>query len=114
MDDPDETLKRKTLELLCKMTNPANVTVITERLVTYLKSSVDPYLRKDLAPRIVQLAERFAPDNMWFVETMLALFEYAGDLISADTLNNLLALISNPDSGDDAADEEVRGLGYQI
>lgn len=78
LDDPDETLKRKTLELLCKMTNPANVTVITEKLVSYLKSSVDPYLRKDLVPRIVQLAERFAPDNHWFLDTLIALFEHAG------------------------------------
>jgi len=36
LDDPDETLKRKTLELLCKMTNPANVTVITQKLVEYV------------------------------------------------------------------------------
>lgn len=63
--------------------------------VTYLQGSVDPYLRKDLAPRIVQLAERFAPDNVWFVETMLALFESAGDVIPPESLNNVLALVRN-------------------
>lgn len=113
LDDPDETLKRKTLELLCKMTNPVNVTVITEKLVAYTKNSVDPYLRKDLVPRIVQLAERFAPDNQWFLETMITLLEYAGDLVHKDTLNNLLSLIANPDSGDDAADAELRLFAFE-
>ena len=68
LDDPDETLKRKTLDLLGKMTNPANVKVIVEKLVGYLKSTVDMYLRKDLVPRIIQLADRFSPDNVWYVE----------------------------------------------
>ena len=112
LDDPDDTLKRKTLELLCKMTNPGNVIVITDKLVEYVKSSVDPYLRKDLVPRIVHLAERFAPNNQWYLETMIALFEYAGDLVPEDTLNNLLSLIANPDSGDDAADEELRVFAF--
>mmetsp|Transcript_23757 Transcript_23757/g.62092 ORF Transcript_23757/g.62092 Transcript_23757/m.62092 type:complete len:1254 (+) Transcript_23757:47-3808(+) len=113
LDDPDETLKRKTLELLCKMTNPENVVVITEKLVGYLQGSVDPYLRKDLAPRIVQLAERFAPDNLWFVETMLALFESAGDVIPGEALNNVLALIANPDSGSDEEDAELRLFAFE-
>eukprot|EP00035_Acanthoeca_spectabilis_P034808 m.31001 g.31001 ORF g.31001 m.31001 type:complete len:1232 (-) comp6877_c0_seq1:65-3760(-) len=113
LDDPDETLKRKTLELLCKMTNPANVLVITEKLVGYLQGSVDPYLRKDLAPRIVQLAERFAPDNTWFVETMLALFESAGDVIPGESLNNVLALVANPDSGSDEEDAELRLFTFE-
>ena len=49
----------QTLYLLCTMANPANIEVITQKLVTYLKNSVDFYLRKDLVPRIIQLAERY-------------------------------------------------------
>jgi AP-4 complex subunit epsilon-1 len=113
LDDPDETLKRKTLELLCRMTNSANVTVITDKLVTYVQNSSDPYLRKELVPRIVQLAERFAPDNMWFLETMIALFKHAGDLVPDKTMNNMLMLIANPDSGDDAADAELRLFAFE-
>eukprot|EP00001_Collodictyon_triciliatum_P016755 03141_5 len=61
LEDPDETLKRKTLDLLFKMTNPANVTFVVSRLIKYLRSTIDVYLRTELVSRITQLAERYAP-----------------------------------------------------
>ena len=35
LEDPDETLKRKTLDLLYSMTNPVNVEFIAEKLLRY-------------------------------------------------------------------------------
>ena len=57
------------------MTNPMNVVVITDRLISYLRQTRDEYIRSDLVARITQLAERFAPDNQWFLQTMNAVFE---------------------------------------
>jgi len=37
LENQDETLKRKTLELLYKMTNANNVEVIAEKLINFLK-----------------------------------------------------------------------------
>ena len=48
------------------MANPSNVEVIIQKLVAYLKSSVDVFLRKDLVPRIIALSERLAPSNLWY------------------------------------------------
>merc|ERR1719375_2876092 len=56
LEDPDETLKRKTLDLLYRMTNPQNV---VDKLVFHLRASVDPHLRRELVQRVTQLAERF-------------------------------------------------------
>eukprot|EP00056_Hartaetosiga_gracilis_P012748 m.203964 g.203964 ORF g.203964 m.203964 type:complete len:1265 (+) comp13738_c0_seq1:100-3894(+) len=114
LDDPDETLKRKTLDLLCKMTNPANVKVIVEKLLGYLKSTVDTYLRKDLVPRIIDLAERFAPDNIWYVETINTLFLTAGDLVDADIAHNLMRLIAEGSDEDDEEQEaELRSFAAE-
>lgn len=37
LEDPDDTLKLKTLELLYKMTKANNAEVIVERMMTYLR-----------------------------------------------------------------------------
>ena len=57
------------------MTNPSNVTVITDRLVAYLRVTRDDYIKADLVGKVTQLAERFAPDNLWFIQTMNSVFE---------------------------------------
>lgn len=52
------------------------------------------YLRKDLVPRITNLAERFAVDNNWYLETMNSLFKIAGDHVHPDVAHNVMRLIS--------------------
>ena len=57
------------------MTNQSNVTVIADRLISYLRQTTNEYVRVDIVAKITQLAERFAPDNQWFIQTMNAVFE---------------------------------------
>lgn len=57
-EDPDETLRRKTLDLLFRITNTANVSVIVDKLLKYLRQTTDSYLRTELVSRMTQLAER--------------------------------------------------------
>jgi AP-4 complex subunit epsilon-1 len=65
LEDPDETLRRKTLDLLYRMINPINVEFIVAKLITFLEQSRDEFLRQDLVGRITTSAERFAPSNAW-------------------------------------------------
>jgi len=65
LEDRDETLQRRTLDLLYKMTNPMNVQFITEKLLHFLKSTTDEFLKKDLTEKVCTLAERYAPNNLW-------------------------------------------------
>ena len=48
------------------MTNPANVTVITERLIAYLRTTTDDFIKTDLVAKITQLAERY-PTNIIYL-----------------------------------------------
>eukprot|EP00002_Diphylleia_rotans_P013246 TRINITY_DN2580_c0_g1_i14.p1 TRINITY_DN2580_c0_g1~~TRINITY_DN2580_c0_g1_i14.p1 ORF type:complete len:1005 (-),score=216.92 TRINITY_DN2580_c0_g1_i14:162-3176(-) len=108
LEDPDETLKRKTLDLLFKMTNPSNVTFVVSRLVKHLRSTIDIYLRTELVSRITQLAERYAPSNSWFIGTMSTVFEIGGDLVRPEVHQNLMRLIAEGSGDDEEADNQLR------
>ena len=108
LEDEDETLRRKTLELLFKMTNPANVTVIVDRLITYLRQTQDTFLRTELVSRITQLAERYAPSNSWYLQTMNVVFEIGGNLLRPEVAHNMARLISEGGDGASASNEDIR------
>jgi AP-4 complex subunit epsilon-1 len=111
LEDQDETLRKKTLDLLYKMTKPNNVEVIVERMLAFLKRDgdrySDQYMRAEAASRVAELAERYAPDAKWYVETMTALFESAGDAVKPSIGQSLMRLIAEG-TGDAVADELSR------
>ena len=106
LEDKDETLLRKTLDLLYRMTNPVNVVFITDRLLHFLRGSTDPYLKSDLTTKICNIAERYAPNNAWYVSTITELFRIAGDLVDPVVATNLMSLIAEG-TGNEEDDEEA-------
>jgi AP-4 complex subunit epsilon-1 len=71
LEDPDDTLKRKTFELLYKMTKSPNVEVIVDRMIDYMISINDNHFKTYIASRCVELAEQFAPSNHWFIQVIV-------------------------------------------
>jgi AP-4 complex subunit epsilon-1 len=110
LQDADEMLQRKTLDLLFKMTNPANVEFIVDQMSIFLKSTSDPKFRKDLVSKITCLAEKFSPNNAWFMTTMNFVFEVAGDLVDDSVAQNLMLLVADGSGDDEAADDAIRRL----
>ncbi|GFP81537.1 ap-4 complex subunit epsilon [Phtheirospermum japonicum] len=109
LEDPDDTLKRKTFELLYKMTKSSNVEVIVGRMIEYMISISDSHYKTEIASRCVELAEQFAPSNQWFIQTMNKVFEHAGDLVNAKVAHNLMRLIAEGfGEDDDTADSQLR------
>lgn len=70
LQDPDDTMKRKTFELLYKMTKSSNVEVIVDRMIDYMISINDEHYKTYIASRCVELAEQFAPSNHWFIQVI--------------------------------------------
>lgn len=94
LESSDETLKRKTLNLLYKMTNTQNVKVIIEKFTNELKLlNYDSHLKLEIVNKITELAEKFASDPKWYLKTMNSLFELASDLVMPNVVNNLIKLI---------------------
>lgn len=71
MQDRDDTLKRKTFELLYKMTKSSNVEVIVDRMIDYMISINDSHNKTEIASRCVELAEQFATSNQYFIQVFL-------------------------------------------
>ncbi|KAM8751334.1 AP-4 complex subunit epsilon-1 [Acanthopagrus schlegelii] len=94
LDHPDLIIKRETLELLFRITNAQNVTVIVEKMLDFLRISEDDYTTIDLVGKVAELAEKYAPDNEWFIETMNTVFSVGGDMMQPDIPNSFLKLLS--------------------
>eukprot|EP00595_Chromulina_sp_UTEXLB2642_P001142 CAMPEP_0196761884 /NCGR_PEP_ID=MMETSP1095-20130614/1192_1 /TAXON_ID=96789 ORGANISM="Chromulina nebulosa, Strain UTEXLB2642" /NCGR_SAMPLE_ID=MMETSP1095 /ASSEMBLY_ACC=CAM_ASM_000446 /LENGTH=722 /DNA_ID=CAMNT_0042111947 /DNA_START=573 /DNA_END=2738 /DNA_ORIENTATION=- len=108
LEDDDETLKRKTLDLLFRMTNSVNVEFIVNKLLTFLEAATDDYFRTDLVSQITQCAERYAPSNAWYVQTIVRVFELAGDKVKLAVAMTLTQLIAQgADDEDDVESDTI-------
>ncbi|GMI95696.1 Adaptor Protein Complex 4E [Hibiscus trionum] len=113
LEDPDDTLKRKTLELLYKMTKSTNVEVIVDRMIDYMININDNHYKTEIASRCVELAEQFAPSNQWFIQTMNKVFMHAGDLVNTKVAHNLMRLIAEGFGEDDDTDSQLRSSAVE-
>ncbi|XP_078097478.1 AP-4 complex subunit epsilon-1 [Mustelus asterias] len=107
LDHSDPIIKRETLELLYRITNAQNVAVIVQKMLDYLRQSKDEYITISLVGKVAELAEKYAPNNEWFIQTMNAVFSVGGDMIPSDIPNNFLRLLAEG-FDDEVEDEQLR------
>ena len=69
---------------------------------------MDTHLRKELVQRLCTLAERYSPNNAWYLATMNEVFLLGGELLSQDTGNNLMRFVAEGTGEDERADEDFR------
>ena len=114
LEDPDETLQRKTLDLLYRMTNPVNVEFITDKLLDFLRGTTDLFLKQQLTSRVCSVAERYAPNNSWYIRTVTQLFEISGDMVSTEVAQNLMSLIAEGTGESDEEDMKLRSTAIEL
>ncbi|GLI59980.1 hypothetical protein VaNZ11_002038 [Volvox africanus] len=98
LEDPDDTLKLKTLELLYKMTKANNIQVIVDKMMGFLSSCTDEHIRKDIVRKVCDLAERYAPSPAWFVTTISEVFRLGGEHVDEADAHRLVHLIAEQDA----------------
>ncbi|XP_036391210.1 AP-4 complex subunit epsilon-1 [Megalops cyprinoides] len=111
LDHPDSIIKRETLELLYRITNGQNVAVIVERMLDFLRLGKGEHTTIDLVGKVAELAEKYAPDNGWFIQTMNTVFFLGGDMMQPEIPNNFLRLLAE---GFDNADENRQLRLYAV
>ena len=114
LEDSDQTLKRKTLDLLVEITTVDNVEVVVEKLLGQLRVAPDTYWKRDLIRKVSRVAERYATSPIMFVDTLLQTVQLGGDLVTFDNL--LVSFVcEGPGEGlDDAFHQQVveTALGF--
>lgn len=53
--------------------------MIASEVIAYLRESDEEAARREAVAALADLAERYAPDHQWFVDTVNQLFEAAGE-----------------------------------
>jgi len=114
LEDRDETLQRKTLDLLYRMTNPVNVEFITDKLLDFLRGTTDLFLKQQLTTRVCSVAERYAPSNAWYIKTITQLFEVSGDMVDVQVAQNLMSLIAEGTGDSEEEDMLLRQTAVEL
>ncbi|CAN6452639.1 unnamed protein product [Victoria cruziana] len=96
LKDPDISIRRRALDLLYGMCDVTNAKDIVEELLQYL-TSADFAMREELALKAAILAEKFAPDLLWYVDVILQLIDKAGDFVSDDIWYRVIQFVTNND-----------------
>eukprot|EP00744_Colponema_vietnamica_P007688 GILI01011040.1.p1 GENE.GILI01011040.1~~GILI01011040.1.p1 ORF type:complete len:955 (+),score=292.91 GILI01011040.1:24-2867(+) len=108
LEDPDDTIRRKTLTLLFAMCNENNVEPIIGRLIRFLADTTDEFLRQDLVKNICITAERFSTNGQWYVDTLNKVLDISSEHVPQSTIQGMLKLIAEGEGEDEAVDAELR------
>lgn len=116
LEDSDETLQRKTLDLLYRMCNPVNVEFIAAKLIEFITdtNTTDLFLKQVLTTRVCTIAEKYAPNNSWYIATITHLCEVAGDWVDLRVAQNLLNLLAEGTGESEQADWVLRQTAISI
>ena len=99
LKDADISVRRRALDLLFVMCDTDNAERIVDELVSHLPMS-DAAIREEMVLKIAILAEKYATDLRWYVDTILKLISIAGDFVSDSIWHRVVQIVTNHPQGD--------------
>ena len=70
--DEDTSIRRRVVDLLFLVCTDRNANAVVKELLAFL-GHAEVAVKEDVALKAAVLAEKFAPDNKWYVDTLLTL-----------------------------------------
>jgi AP-2 complex subunit alpha len=92
--ESDVSVRKRALDLLFVMTDHSNAEQIVEELLVNLTSS-DEGLKDDITVKIAILAEKFAKDLTWYLDTLVKVIMVAGDFVAEDVWHRCVHIVTN-------------------
>eukprot|EP00970_Alexandrium_tamarense_P006803 scaffold1194_cov189-Alexandrium_tamarense.AAC.10 len=98
-DDADISVRRRALDLLFVICDTDNAERIVDELVAHLVVA-DASIREEMVLKIAILAEKYATDLRWYVDTILKLISISGDYVSDPVWHRVVQIVTNHPQGD--------------
>jgi AP-2 complex subunit alpha len=92
--DRDISVRRKGLDLLYSMCDTTNARPIVAELLVYLQSA-DYAIREEMVLKVAILAEKYATDAQWYIDTSVKLLAMAGDHVSDEVWQRVIQIVTN-------------------
>ncbi|KAI3433299.1 hypothetical protein D9Q98_003118 [Chlorella vulgaris] len=92
--DADISIRRRALELVYALVSEGNIRTLAQELLDYLRLC-DPEFKPDLANKVCQLVQRYAPDKRWYIDSLLQVLVQAGAYVRDDACRALLLVVVN-------------------
>eukprot|EP00980_Cylindrotheca_fusiformis_P006242 scaffold1336_cov158-Cylindrotheca_fusiformis.AAC.4 len=99
LKDADISVRRRALDLLFVMCDTDNAERIVDELVAHLVMA-DAVIREEMVLKIAILAEKYATDLRWYVDTILKLISISGDHVSDPIWHRVVQIVTNHPQGD--------------
>lgn len=94
LKDADNSVRRRALDLLFSMCDADNARAIVGELVTYL-AVAEGAIREEIVLKAAILAEKYAADLRWYVDTVLQLITIAGAEVPDDVWHRVVQIVTN-------------------
>ncbi|XP_061593120.1 AP-2 complex subunit alpha-2-like isoform X2 [Cololabis saira] len=92
----DVSVRQRAVDLLYAMCDRSNARQIVAEMLRYLETA-DYSIREEIVLKVAILAEKYAVDYTWYVDTILNLIRIAGDYVSEEVWYRVIQIVINRD-----------------
>ncbi|XP_053576127.1 AP-2 complex subunit alpha-2 isoform X2 [Bombina bombina] len=92
----DVSVRQRAVDLLYAMCDRSNAQQIVAEMLNYLETA-DYAIREEIVLKVAILAEKYAVDYTWYVDTILNLIRVAGDYVSEEVWYRVIQIVINRD-----------------
>uniref|UniRef100_A0A8D0GJC5 AP-2 complex subunit alpha n=1 Tax=Sphenodon punctatus TaxID=8508 RepID=A0A8D0GJC5_SPHPU len=92
----DVSVRQRAVDLMYAMCDRSNAPQIVAEMLNYLETA-DYSIREEIVLKVAILAEKYAVDYTWYVDTILNLIRIAGDYVSEEVWYRVIQIVINRD-----------------
>ncbi|XP_062417660.1 AP-2 complex subunit alpha-2-like isoform X2 [Pungitius pungitius] len=92
----DVSVRQRAVDLLYAMCDRSNSKQVVAEMLSYLENA-DYSIREEIVLKVAILAEKYAVDYTWYVDTILNLIRVAGDYVSEEVWYRVIQIVINRD-----------------